>query len=366
MPPELQRYFSAAKRGDWLSVSNQFNYFLQNPASFRGMPWEPMVRETWGALYFFGAGDEKYSAAYADDVITSIPPGSIYFGGTDSGRFLITAMQKSQVNGDPFFTLTQNALADGGYLGYLRNMYGDKIYIPTAKNLEKCFQDYIEDATQRLRNNQLKPGENVTPDANGKMQVSGVVSVMEINGLLAKIIFDKNPDHEFYVEESFPLDWMYPYLEPHGLIFKLNRQPLTELSDEIVQTDHDYWTKLMTPMIGDWLNNATTISDIGAFAEKVYVKKDLNSFNGDPRFIRSSDSQKMFSKERANIADLYVWRMNHATIADESERMAQAADFAFRQALALCPNNSDAKKDYTDFLKNQNRDSDAILVSGMW
>jgi len=35
---------------------------------------------------------------------------------------------------------------------------------------------------------------------------------MTINGLLAKIIFDKNPNREFYIEESFPLDWMYPYL----------------------------------------------------------------------------------------------------------------------------------------------------------
>ena len=61
---------------------------------------------------------------YANDIIASIPPGSIYFGGTDPGRFLITAMEKSQVNADPFFLLTQNALADGNYLDYLRSMYG--------------------------------------------------------------------------------------------------------------------------------------------------------------------------------------------------------------------------------------------------
>ena len=78
---------------------------------------------------------------------------------------------------------------------------------------------------------------------------------MEINGLLVKTIFDKNPDREFYIEESFPLDWMYPNLEPHGLIIKINRQPLPELSDEIVQRDHDYWTKYIQPMIGDWLSD---------------------------------------------------------------------------------------------------------------
>ena len=85
---------------------------------------------------------------------------------------------------------------------------------------------------------------------SGRVQVSGQVAVMEINGLLVKIIFDKNPNREFYIEESFPLDWMYPYLEPHGLIFKINRQPLPELSDEIVQRDHDYWTK--TDSADDW------------------------------------------------------------------------------------------------------------------
>jgi len=98
----------------------------------------------------------------------------------------------------------------------------------------------MADAVQRLHNHQLKPGEDVK-ETDGRLQVSGQVAVMTINGLLAKIIFDKNPNREFYIEESFPLDWMYPYLEPHGLIMKINRQPPSELSDEIIRRDHDYW-----------------------------------------------------------------------------------------------------------------------------
>ena len=76
------------------------------------------------------------------------------------------------------------------------------------------------------------------------------MNVIGIRELLTKTIFDKNPDREFYVEESFPLDWMYPYLEPHGLIMKINRQPLPEMSDEIVQRDRDYWTKYIDA--DDW------------------------------------------------------------------------------------------------------------------
>ena len=96
--------------------------------------------ETYGAFEDFAGGEDKYCIAFGRDIIDSIPPGSIYFGGTDPGRFLVTALCKSQVNADPFFTVTQNALADGGYLAYLRGMYGDKIYIPTDTDSQQCFR----------------------------------------------------------------------------------------------------------------------------------------------------------------------------------------------------------------------------------
>ena len=82
---------------------------------------------------------------------------------------------------------------------------------------------------------------------------------MSINGLITKVIFDHNPDREFYVEESFPLDWMYPYLEPHGLIMKLNRQPLAQLPAETLARDREYWRKLVAGMLGDWLDEKTTV-----------------------------------------------------------------------------------------------------------
>jgi hypothetical protein len=370
--PGFAPFFAAAEKGDWLAVSNAFVDFRNHAGQYehsgktderlRGPKWQAII-EIWGALYYFGAGDEKYSTAYANDIINSIPPGSIYFGGTDPGRFLITGMEKSQVNADPFFLLTQNALADGTYLAYLRGMYGGKIYTPTDEDSQTCFQDYTEDVARRQQNHQLKPGEDVRKDSNGRIQVSGQVAVMEINGLLAKIIFDKNTNHEFYVEESFPLDWMYPYLEPHGLIMKINRQPLSEMSDEIVQRDHDYWTKYIAPMVGDWLNTDTSVEEVAAFAEKIYVKKDFNGFKGDPRFIQSLDSQKMFSKERSSIAGLYAWRAQHATDAAEKQRMNDAADFAFRQAWALCPYSPEAVFRYVNMLTGEKRFSDALTVA---
>jgi hypothetical protein len=372
MPSEFKAFFAAAAKVDWLTVSNAFVEFRKHAGQYehsgktderlRGTAWQAVL-ETWGALDAFGEGDEKYSLAFGTNIITSIPPGSIYFGGTDPGRFIITALQKSHVAGDPFFTLTQNALADATYLEYLRGMYGAKIYTPTDEDSKKCFQNYMEDAQERVQKHQLKPGENVTVGADGKIQVSGQVAVMQINGLMVKLILDKNPDREFYIEESFPFDWMYPHLEPHGLIMKINRQPLSKLSDEIVEQDHDSWTKLVQPMIGDWLHDDTSVGEIAAFAQKTFGKQDFSGFTGDPRFIQNAYAHRMFSKLRSSHGGLYTWRLKQAAGAEEKERMAREADFAFRQAWVLCPYSPEAVFRYVNFLLEQNRGADALLVA---
>jgi hypothetical protein len=372
MPSVFKRFFAAAEKGDWLIVSNMFfdigkrnGHFAgdnsENP-SWRGIPWES-AKEIWGGFAAFSEGDEKYSLMFGTNIIASIPAGSIYFGGTDAGRFIVTAMQKSHVHGNPFFTLTQNALADGSYPDYLRGMYGDKIYIPSNEDSQKCFQDYMQDVAQRRSKNQLKPGEDVKLDSAGKIQVSGQVAVMQINGLLIKVIFDKNPGREFYIEESFPFDWMYPYLEPHGLIMKINRQPQSTLPTDVAQRDHDYWAKLVAPMIGDWLHDDTSVGDVAAFAQKIFGKQDFTGFTGDPRFIQNAYSHRTFSKLRSSLAGVYAWRAQHAAGDLEKERMNNEADFAYRQAWALCPYSPEAVFRYVNLLLSQNRIADALVVA---
>ena len=57
--------------------------------------------------------------------------------------------------------------------------------------------------------------------------------------------------------------------------------------------------------------------------------------------------------------------MNHATDAADKERMAGEADFAFRQAWALCPSSPEATSRYVDFLKSRDRAADAGLVTAV-
>ncbi len=282
-------------------MTNRYEYFkLHHPQyksgtnpveeTLRTAYWQPVLELDLAYDHVVNC-EPKYTAILADGIIDSIPAGSIYFGGTDPGRGVPTAFCRSHVDGDPFFALTQNALADGTYLNYLRAMYGDKIHTPTAEDSQNCFQEYVTGAVRRLEEHKLRPGEDVKK-VNGNVNVSGQVAVMSINGLLSKLIFDRNPEREFYVEESFPLDWMYPYLEPHGLILKINRQPLPQLSAETLARDREYWGKLVAGMLGDWLNEKTPVSEVAAFVDRVYVHHNLTGFTGDPRFIQNDYAKK--------------------------------------------------------------------------
>lgn len=365
LPSKAKGFFSAIENANWEDATNDYAEMrsrIGSDKAFYGSWWQPVL-ETFGAAEEFTLGNEKYSTAYGKGIIQSIPPGSVYFGGTDPGRFIVTAMQESQVDGDPFFTVSQNPLADANYLDYLRSIYGGKIYIPTTNDWQKCFDEYFQDFQERQARHQLLPGEHVTNGPDGKMQVNSYMSVIQVRALVARMVFDENTNREFYLEESFPLEWMYPYLEPHGLIFKLNHQPLAQLSDDAVERDHDYWSKTVSPMIGDWLENDTSVSDVAAFNEKIFLQHDFNRFTGDTNFVLNSYAQRMFSKERSSIAGLYAWRAQHANNAFEKDRMARAADFAFRQSWALCPYSPEVVFRYVQFLMEEQRTPDALLIA---
>src|SRR5438874_9466923 len=115
-------------------------------------------------------------------------------------------------------------------------------------------------------------------------------------------------------------------------------------------------------MIGNWLTDDTPVEQVAAFAKKTFGKKDFSGFTGDPRFIQNAYSHRMFSKLRSSLAGHYAWRMQHATGAAEKNRMAREADFACRQACALCPDSPEAVFRYVAFLMDQERVADAVLV----
>jgi hypothetical protein len=211
----------------------------------------------------------------------------------------------------------------------------------------------------------------------GRVQVSGQVAVMAINALLAKVIFDANPNHEFYVEESFPLQWMYPYLDPYGVIMRINRTPMLDLTEEQLVRDHAFWSEYSDRLIGNWITYDTPVSNICKFAEDVYMHRDYSKFTGNRQFIRDDNAQKAFSKLRSSIGGVYAWRlsnmpdtpMEYRPKSDvQRRRLMQEAEFAFKQALAYCPYSPEAVFRYINLLlsnlhEQPQRIEDAILIA---
>ena len=252
----------------------------------------------------------------------------------------------------------------------LGGVYPDReIYIPSNQDQARCYTEYLEDYAQRAALNRLDPGELVVTN-EGHLQIAGQPSIMALNGLVAKVIFDHCPKNEFYVEESMPLKWMYPHLTPYGIIMKVNRQAVPELTEDVLKRDHEFWTQYSSRLIGNWINYDTNLKEIAAFAEKVYLRRDFSGFKGDRAFARDDQAQKSFSKLRSAIAGVYAWRLSPDCPRElrpksdaERERLLREADFAFRQAFAFCPYNPEAAFRYVNLLCNLQRYDDALVVA---
>ncbi|MBQ9431139.1 MAG: DUF2723 domain-containing protein [Kiritimatiellae bacterium] len=242
---------------------------------------------------------------------------AIFFGGTDPGRFVPTYMIYSAKVRPDVFLITQNALADNTYMSTMRDLYGDDIWIPSVDDSADAFKIYVDDVNSGKRR---KNGEMSIE--GGRVQVSGALSVMEINGILCDMIFNKNKArHDFYVEESYVINWMFAYLTPNGLIMKINRErsPITQDNSDY---DMDFW---------DW-----------------YMRRLLSN----PMFRRDLPAQKSFSKLRSAIAGLYAAR-----------GMNLLAERAFREACAIYPVSPEANfRLVQEVYMPQNRNSEALDV----
>ena len=267
---------------------------------------EDFARE-WGALTnAMGKAEPDYPPP--------MTPNAIFYGGTDPGRFVPTYMIYSAKVRPDVYLITQNALADNTFMNITRDLYGDTIYIPSLEDSNEAFRKYVDDVNA----GRIQAGADIKIE-NGKVSVQGVGGVMTINGILAELIFKENKaKHDFYVEESYVIQWMYPYLTPNGIMLKLNREPLAALPPDVVANDQKFW---------GW-----------------YTKWLLDQ----PKFRRDICARKSFSKLRSAIAGIYDYR-----------RMYEEAEVAFKQSIELYPLSPEANFRLAQMYMNMQRIEDA-------
>ena len=325
---DLKSFFANAEAGH-LRDAEQIRYDIfndtNNPAG--KSPLHGTLADAQLAIEQFTVCDPELVMMAGKDYMDSLPANCIYFGGTDPGRGLPTALCRTP--GDPIFVLTQNALCTSDYIQYVRDLYGSRIQLPSTNEIQQCYDSYVADAL-RKQAGRFGPGEDVQIE-NGKTNVQGQASVMKLNALIARVIFDKNPDREFYYEQSFTLDWMYPYLSPHGVVMKLNRTPLESISTNDVEQDMAFWTA------------------------------KISQLQGNAKFA-TDNTRMIYSHLRGSIAGVYLWRSEPQNTKDaaERQRMSAAAEQGFQQSLELFPISPEAVFGYVN-LEFQNQKFQAAL-----
>ena len=252
-------------------------------------------------------------------------PSAVFFGGTDPGRFVPTYMIYSANVRPDVYLITQNALADDTYMSVERDLYGDDIWIPSKDDSAAAFSEYVTSMSPEER-----AAKGVVTE-NGRVQVTGALSVMDINGILTRKMFDhERLRRDFYVEESYVIKWMYPFLTPHGLIMKINAEE-NALNDSIIRNDMEFW---------DW-----------------YTRRLLK----DPAFRRDFPAQKSFSKLRAAIAGLYANRRVSARKDGDFRKYGSLSAQAFREAVSLYPASPEATFRYIQEILGPASKWDVIL-----
>jgi len=285
---------------------------------------------------------------FGADIMRPLDRNAVYLGGSDPGRFVPTYMafvesqQPDRWKRDPSFdrrdvtVITQNALCDTFYAHYIRYQYDPRFRPPPASynaferwlGRDKAYpQKPVTCFTEGEFNAcwaeyEARPEVAARLKSGGALLRPGTNDVFDVNGIFAWHLFQRNKkSHTFYLEQSTAIDWMYPYMVPSGLIFKLNPEPLAALPPAAIAADREFWD--------------------------AYSAKLLQN----PRFRIDDAATLNFAKLAFWHSDLYRWR----NLPAEQEHW-------LRMALALCPQLQTAVSDLARLLALQKRFDEAIAL----
>jgi len=276
---------------------------------------------------------------YGHDMLADLEKDSFVFGGTDPGRFVPTYMvfgesfekSKRDSNFDrrDLYIVTQNALADTFYNRYIRSHYTaerpttfswfekllgrDRTY-PEERLTLPHREDIMSLFEVLMRQYQANPGAMPNPQTDP----------VALNSAVAEWIFLRNRDKKdgtprhFFVEESFPMQWSYPYAIPHGLCYEINHDKLDALPPGTAEKDLAWWDD--------------------------YIRK----LEAVPGFRHDDLAMHSFAKLRNTGGNIYAFR-----------NMNDAAERAYKQALYLWPGNTETTSNLVNLYTRLGRFKDA-------
>ncbi|MFO1461626.1 MAG: hypothetical protein U1G08_19760 [Verrucomicrobiota bacterium] len=333
VPMEVTRFYELANAGYWEEAESLYSTLVERRER-EGDDSEltrfmPALLETLGVREAVRDWPAQALLDYGKAVLDSVPPGGVYLGGSDSGRFIPTLMADAMDGNGPV-VLTQNALAAQNYLDYARFLYGDRLSFPTADDSHRAFDDYLADAGRRLRHDRDHPEEppQVLPVEDirlteGGVQVSGGMAVMSINERIARMLQEANPGTTISMEETYPLRSLDGSAMPRGPLLEFpgdGAAPLPLTPDRAADAVQ-YWRELSGQLMAD--------------SEVV---------------------------ESPSVRDAYATLLLAQEGLLERNQFSTEAEAMFRLVRELSPGNVSMAFQYAQWLVNRGRSSEAIPV----
>ena len=335
IPELVERYFDALESGDWAQIKAAFDAISGGEANAGfGSERLPAVRDLWAPIIdAYGVAEQVHLwpaqklLDYGNSVLGSLRPGMVYVGGTDEGRWVPTLLNETS-EGERRIVITQNALADGTYLEYVRFLYADRFAAVTPEESKRAFDDYLADAKKRLAHDeefpdepkQVRPGEQVKM-VGGSVQVGGTVAVMDINERILRLLMEKNPELSFALQESFPLKGTYANAAPLGPIMELRAQDQAAFTPERAAQSVDYWRGV------------------------------AEQFRAQPDDSSELTALKSFSKLAVGQANLFA-----------AHGLSETAEQTYRIAREMLPNNTDAATGLAELLARLGRPDEGRVL----
>ncbi|MDB6108660.1 MAG: hypothetical protein JWR69_410 [Pedosphaera sp.] len=335
VPVEVEAFFDAIESGRWEEINARWDVLAKRSGQYNASEHAEELNPFWSAvLDAYGVAEQAHDwpaqklLDYGDAVLDSLRPGMVYIGGTDNGRWIPELLNDTS-GGEQHVILTQNALADGRYADWMRELYGDRLATLSEEDSQRAFEEYTADAQKRLEHDQqfpdepkqIRPGEEVKM-VDGRVQVSSQVGVMAINEKLLQMLMDKNPDLSFALQESFPLKGTYGDALPLGPLMELRAQDgETTFTAERAAQSLDYWRDR---------------------AQQVF---------SDPEAANSPSALKSYSHDAVSAANLLA-----------SHHFADEAEQTYRLGMQLWPENAESAGGLADLLASTGRKNEARQV----
>lgn len=266
VPDDVERFFDAVESGNWEAIEAAFAKINGGDSSAgHNDKRPPGITHLWPAIIdAYGAAEQVHDwpaqqlLDYGNEILGALRPGMVYVGGTDNGRWIPELLNDTS-DGERHVIVTQNGLADGTYLDYLRLQYDDRLQTLNQQDSDRAFAEYVADAQKRFEHDrdfpeepkQVRPGENIQM-VDGKVQVSGQVAVMAINEKLLHTLIQKNPDLSFALQESSSLRGTYSDALPLGPLMELGARDEQNIFTSDRATQYlDHWRQAADRILSD-------------------------------------------------------------------------------------------------------------------